>query len=109
MKQLRFFFILMAWVCIHTTWGQVSTSSDPLYGKRIGVIGDSYVRNHREPVEYTWHYKFAKKHGMQYFNYGRNGNCVAMPRARFGEAMYKRYKTHDSKCHSLRDERPLRQ
>ena len=63
MKQLRFFFILMAWVCIHTTWGQVSTSSDPLYGKRIGVIGDSYVRNHREPVEYTWHYKFAKKHG----------------------------------------------
>lgn len=92
MKQLRFFFILMAWVCIHTTWGQVSTSSDPLYGKRIGVIGDSYVRNHREPVEYTWHYKFAKKHGMQYFNYGRNGNCVAMPRARFGEAMYKRYK-----------------
>ena len=45
MKQLRFFFILMAWVCIHTTWGQVSTSSDPLYGKRIGVIGDSYVRN----------------------------------------------------------------
>ena len=88
MKQLRFFFILMAWVCIHTTWGQVSTSSDPLYGKRIGVIGDSYVRNHREPVEY----KFAKKHGMQYFNYGRNGNCVAMPRARFGEAMYKRYK-----------------
>ena len=92
MKQLRFFFILMAWVCIHTAWGQVSTSSDPLYGKRIGVIGDSYVRNHREPVEYTWHYKFAKKHRMQYFNYGRNGNCVAMPRARFGEAMYKRYK-----------------
>ena len=51
MKQLRFFFILMAWVCIHTAWGQVGTSSDPLYGKRIGVIGDSYVRNHREPVE----------------------------------------------------------
>lgn len=50
----------MAWVCIHTAWGQVGTSSDPLYGKRIGVIGDSYVRNHREPVEYTWHYKFAK-------------------------------------------------
>ena len=43
MKQLRFFFILMAWVCIHTAWGQVGTSSDPLYGKRIGVIGDSYV------------------------------------------------------------------
>ena len=73
MKQLRFFFILMAWVCIHTAWGQVGTSSDPLYGKRIGVIGDSYVRNHREPVEYTWHYKFAKKHGMQYFNYKSNG------------------------------------
>ena len=64
--------------------------SDPLAGKSIGVFGDSYVRNHREPYEKTWHYKFAKKHGMDYYNYGRNGSAVAIDRERFGPAMYKR-------------------
>ena len=54
--------------------------ADPLRGKRIGVIGDSYVRNHQEPVENTWHYKFARKHGMEYHNYGINGNCVSVSR-----------------------------
>jgi hypothetical protein len=64
---------------------------DPLKGKKIGFIGDSYVRNHREPVENTWHYKFAKKHSMEYFNYGRNGNCIALDLKQWGTAMYKRY------------------
>ncbi len=64
---------------------------NPLRGKKIGFIGDSYVRNHREPVENTWHYKFARKHGMQYFNYGRNGNCIALDLKQWGTAMYKRY------------------
>lgn len=67
------------------------SAQSSLEGKRIAVFGDSYVRNHREPIENTWHYKFAKRHGMQYFNHGRNGNCVALDRARFGKAMYKRY------------------
>lgn len=66
--------------------------SDPLFGKQIGVIGDSYVRNHREPIENTWHYKFAQKHGMQYFNYGRNGNCIALDLKQWGTGMYQRYK-----------------
>ncbi len=69
-----------------------SASHDPFVGKRIGVLGDSYVRNHKEPVERTWHWKFAAKHGMEYYNYGRNGSCVAIDRERFGPAMYKRYK-----------------
>ncbi len=69
----------------------VAPAQSPLEGKRIAVFGDSYVRNHREPVENTWHYKFAKRHGMEYFNHGRNGNCVALDRARFGKAMYNRY------------------
>ena len=64
---------------------------DPLQGKKIGFIGDSYVRNHREPVENTWHYKFAKKHGMQYFNYGKNGNCIALDLRQWGTGMWKRY------------------
>ena len=59
---------------------------------RIGVIGDSYVKNHREPIEYTWHYKFAKKHGMKYYNYGRNGNCVSIDLKTWGPSMVNRYK-----------------
>lgn len=62
-----------------------------LTNKRIGVIGDSYVRNHTDAIENTWHYKFAKRYNMQYFNFGRNGNCIAYDRDRFGEAIYKRY------------------
>ena len=77
-------------VCLQTVFAQVNNELE-LKGKRIAVIGDSYVRNHKEPVEYTWHYKFAQKHSMEYFNFGRNGNCIAMDRARFGEAMYTRY------------------
>lgn len=64
---------------------------DPLKGKKIGFLGDSYVRNHREPVENTWHYKFAKKHGMEYYNYGRNGNCIALDLKQWGTGMYRRY------------------
>ena len=62
-----------------------------LEGKKIGFIGDSYVRNHREPIENTWHYKFAKRHGMEYYNYGRNGNCIALDLRQWGTGMYKRY------------------
>ena len=49
------------------------------------------MKNHKEPVENTWHYKFAKKYGMQYFNYGRNGNSIAYSSPHWGEAMYLRY------------------
>lgn len=66
--------------------------SDGLERKRLGVIGDSYVRNHKDPIEYTWHYKLAKKYKMRYFNYGRNGNSIAYSSPRWGEAMYLRYK-----------------
>ena len=79
----------IALVWLLTASAQVSS----LQGKRMGVIGDSYVKNHREPVENTWHYKFARQNGMEYYNYGRNGNCVSIDRARWGEAMWKRYTT----------------
>ncbi|MCD7963695.1 MAG: SGNH/GDSL hydrolase family protein [Rikenellaceae bacterium] len=67
-------------------------SRDDLSGKKIAVIGDSYVRNHTNSIEDTWHYKFAQKYGMEYFNYGRNGNSIAYDNDRCGEGMYKRYK-----------------
>ena len=67
------------------------TTNELLNGKRIGVIGDSYVKNHKEPIENTWHFKLAQKHGMKYYNYGRNGNSIAHSSKRWGEAIYKRY------------------
>lgn len=72
----------------------LSTHAQPnaLRGKRLAVIGDSYVKNHREPISNTWHYLLAQKHGMVYLNYGRNGNCVSIDRTQWGEAMYKRYR-----------------
>ena len=70
----------------------MAQTDDVLKGKRIGVIGDSYVRNHVDVVENTWHYKLAKKHGMEYFNYGKNGNSIAYSSNRWGEALYSRYK-----------------
>ena len=91
MKYLKILLLVfMAAICLQSR-AQGINSDQPLKGMRIGVIGDSYVKNHLEPVEYTWHYKFAQKYGMEYFNYGLNGNCIAQDRARFGEAMFTRY------------------
>ena len=70
----------------------VIVRTDELKGKRLGIIGDSYVKNHKEPVKNTWHYKFAEKHGMEYLNYGKNGSSIAYSSPRWGEAMYVRYK-----------------
>lgn len=70
----------------------MARGKDPLRGKNIGVIGDSYVKNHREPVSLTWHYKFARKHHMNYYNYGRNGNCLTIDLKRWGTGVYHRYR-----------------
>ncbi len=66
----------------------------------LNVIGDSYVANHRQPKEQTWHYKLAEKHGFTYNNYGRNGSCIAFDRTydgrfNFGPAMWQRYADMD--------------
>lgn len=66
--------------------------SAPLFRKTIAIIGDSYVQNHRRPIEETWHYRLAEKYQMKYFNYGRNGNTLAIDRgAKWGAPMIKRY------------------
>ena len=89
---MKFFKLYMAtFLAIFVFTNLAAQKFDSLQGKKIGVIGDSYVRNHREPIENTWHYKFAAKHGMQYFNYGKNGNCIAMDSQRWGNGIYKRY------------------
>lgn len=83
--------LVLSFIAIFSVAGLTARAHDPLRGKSVGVIGDSYVRNHKEPVENTWHYKFAAKHGMTYHNYGRNGNCIALDLARWGTGMYRRY------------------
>lgn len=65
--------------------------SAPLWGKTMVIIGDSYVRNHRDKPENGWSYLIAQKYRMQYFNYGRNGNCLVFDRAVWGTAMCRRY------------------
>lgn len=53
-----------------------SSSSNVLSGKSIAFIGDSYVANHKHPVEETWHYIMAARNNMTYYNYGVNGTCL---------------------------------
>lgn len=87
MKKL---FLLLLLVATTVTMG--AQEKDPLQGKSIGVIGDSYVRNHRDSIQNTWHYKLAKKHGMTYYNYGRNGNCITIDLKKWGPSILSRYK-----------------
>ena len=47
--EKRIVSMAIALVWLLTASAQVSS----LQGKRMGVIGDSYVKNHREPVENT--------------------------------------------------------
>ncbi len=62
-------------------------------GKRIVVLGDSYVRNHSRPWSESWHSRCAEKLGMYYLNFGRNGSSIAFDRTKegFGPAMTERY------------------
>ncbi len=72
---------------------QTFSLEDPLFGKVLNVIGDSYVRNHQEPFSRTWHSKVAASHSMIYNNYGINGSCVAFDRTKegFGKSLEQRY------------------
>lgn len=69
-------------------------ADDPLAGKSIYVIGDSYVKNHMRPASETWHAKAADSLGMDYHNLGINGNCIAFDRIDegFGERLVARYR-----------------
>ena len=75
MTHLKIFLLLI--VCaLSVLDGKAQTGialTDELNGKRIGVIGDSYVRNHKEPFE------------------NKNGNSIAYSSPRWGKAMYLRY------------------
>lgn len=89
--------LAIAMLLLSAVFGQTATAQTaarPLQGKVMNVIGDSYVRNHRRPVEETWHSKVAARLGMAYHNYGRNGGCIAFDRSRegFGKSILQRYR-----------------
>ncbi|MBR1870524.1 MAG: hypothetical protein IJ802_01735 [Kiritimatiellae bacterium] len=64
----------------------------PLFRRKMAIIGDSYVQNHKRPIEETWHYRLAEKYQMEYLNYGHNGNTLVLERdKKWGAPMISRY------------------
>lgn len=55
---------------------EVSDKKSDLIGKKINWLGDSYVANHQQSENLTWHFLIAQKNGMTYRNYGINGNGI---------------------------------
>ena len=51
---------------------------DILYGKTLVALGDSLFYGNKLGNEATWINKLAKKHSMTVYNYGVNGNTVAV-------------------------------
>ena len=58
MKRLFFITLLLTFVSM------TNAQSVPI----LNIIGDSYVKNHKRPVEEAWHYKMAQKLGLTYNN-----------------------------------------
>ena len=93
MIRLMDMMLLLLLVLAGTVPCQANDGKSPTEGKRIVVIGDSYVRNHKRPWSESWHAQVADRLGMFYLNYGKNGNCIAFDRTResFGRPMSERY------------------
>ena len=66
-----------------------------LVGKKINVIGDSYVAGGNTGMTTTWHYKMAQKYSMTYRNYGIGGNGLIDPN-RNGVPVVSRYTEMDN-------------
>lgn len=50
-----------------------------LKGKTLVAIGDSLIYGSRHGNEITWVNKLGRKHEMTVYNYGKNGNTIAVP------------------------------
>lgn len=94
MKHLRSTVLTATLILTGLTFLQSCTTSSSPEGKTICIIGDSYVRNHRRPIEETWHYKASTRMNMTYHNFGRNGACIAFNRDKegFGPSLLERYR-----------------
>lgn len=52
--------------------------SNTLYGKTIVAIGDSLFHGNKDCQGNTWLEMMARRNGMTLYNYGQNGNTVAV-------------------------------
>lgn len=52
---------------------------DRLKGKTLVALGDSLIYGSHHGNEITWVNKLGRKHEMTVFNYGKNGNTIAVP------------------------------
>lgn len=93
MQKIVALLVIIAGLCGFSVQADSNVTETQLKGKRIVVIGDSYVENHSRPWSESWHARAAKRLGMYYLNFGRNGSCIAFDRTKegFGEAMTERY------------------
>lgn len=93
MQKIVALLVIVAGLCGFSVQADSNVTETQLKGKRIVVIGDSYVENHSRPWSESWHARAAKRLGMYYLNFGRNGSCIAFDRTKegFGEAMTERY------------------
>lgn len=100
MKNVFLLILVMSAMFLNAQNPDNYITSKSLYGKKVVIIGDSYVKNHRKPIEETWHYKIAQKYNMDYKNYGWNGNCIAFDRTNegYGHPIYERYKEMDAEA-----------
>lgn len=95
MKELFAYIIMFLAVVGVSAPASAAIEAENTEGKRIVVLGDSYVRNHSRPWSESWHSRCAEKLGMYYLNFGRNGSSIAFDRTKegFGPAMTERYLT----------------
>ena len=59
------------------TFDKGSAISNPLYGRKIGALGDSLTYGHTLGTDKVWVAKIAERNGMIAYNYGQNGNPLA--------------------------------
>lgn len=95
MKRFIAYLIMILGIAGISAQSYAAKDEEITQGKRIVVLGDSYVRNHRRPWSESWHSMAAEKLGMYYLNFGRNGSSIAFDRTKdgFGPAMTERYLT----------------
>lgn len=73
-------------------------NSNKLYGKKMCIIGDSYVAGLGIGMENTWSAIIARKNTMIYKNYGISGNAITTTKEGVtdGEPMMNRYTEMDN-------------
>jgi hypothetical protein len=65
--------------------------NDILYGKKIVLLGDSYIDAPGISDSETWHYLLAEKYNMTRESYGISGNCIVFDNSDTTSPMVERY------------------